>query len=119
MLKKTIIIGLFLVISIFAVNAAYAIDLNGTWFSNDGGTYYIRQMGNEVWWYGEAAAVSPLWSNTAHGTFDGIVALILNWADVPKGVTAGNGMLIIEVLSENDMLLIYGTGGFSGSEWAR
>jgi hypothetical protein len=27
-------------------------NLTGTWIANDGGTYYIRQTGNELWWAG-------------------------------------------------------------------
>jgi len=111
--------------SVFAVQAAYAqINLTGIWFCNDGGTYYITQgsdkVGNNiVRWYGESSPTSPLFANVATGTFDGVVALTLDWTDVPKGGTTGNGILIIEVLDVNDMALVYGTGGFAGTYWTR
>lgn len=28
------------------------INLTGTWKANDGGTYYMRNIGNDVWWRG-------------------------------------------------------------------
>jgi hypothetical protein len=28
------------------------INLTGTWKANDGGTYYIRNIGKDVWWLG-------------------------------------------------------------------
>jgi hypothetical protein len=28
------------------------INLTGAWKANDGGTYYIRNIGNDVWWLG-------------------------------------------------------------------
>jgi hypothetical protein len=30
-----------------------AQDLTGIWQNNDGGTYYIRQLGDVIWWFGE------------------------------------------------------------------
>jgi hypothetical protein len=43
----------------------YSYNLDGV-FSGGGGNYYIRQLGNEILWYGEEDAVSPTWSNVAH-----------------------------------------------------
>jgi hypothetical protein len=118
MFKKPVMIGLFLLIVVFSAGAAYGVDLTGTWNCNDGGTYYVRQIGDEVWWYGEKAAVSPFFANTAHGKTQG-VALVLDWADVPKGATASDGLLIIVVNSANSMDLVYATGSFSGTHWSR
>jgi len=36
----------------------YSYDLNGV-FSGAGGKYYIRQLGNEILWYGEEDALAP------------------------------------------------------------
>lgn len=30
-------------------------DMNGTWRGNDGGIYYVRQVGSNVWWLGVSA----------------------------------------------------------------
>ena len=40
-------------------------------FSGGGGKYYLRQLDNEILWYGEEDAVSPTWSNVAHGIIKG------------------------------------------------
>jgi hypothetical protein len=64
--------------------AACADDLTGVWRCNDGGSCYLRQLGDEVWWYGEASPDSPGWSNVANGRLHGN-SLRLKWADVPKG----------------------------------
>ncbi|MGD0886769.1 MAG: hypothetical protein ABSA46_18160 [Thermodesulfovibrionales bacterium] len=125
MFKKTLIVGLLLVTSVFAVQAAYAqgFNLTGTWqCTTDGSLYYIRQVNDEVWWYGEQMPTNPSFSNTAHGTFDGVIALMLNWADVPKGSTSSNGILLIEVTPPTAtaaamMMPVYQTGGFGCGMW--
>lgn len=50
---------------------AYAASLTGVWQGNDGARYYLRQVGKEVWWYGENDPVFPSFSNVAHGKLDG------------------------------------------------
>ena len=72
--------------------AAFGADLTGDWGCNDGGTYYIRQDGSSVWWYGEIAPENPSWSNVAYGEIVGN-QLHLKWADVPKGSVGGKGRL--------------------------
>jgi hypothetical protein len=51
-----ILIGLVLTINIYTQNSsaqvAQNINLTGTWKANDGGTYYIRNIGNDFWWLG-------------------------------------------------------------------
>jgi hypothetical protein len=116
MLKKAAI-SCFLLVSFFAF-PAFAVDLTGTWHADDGGTYYIRQIGSEVWWFGENDKVSPSFSNVAHGSSDDF-ALLLNWADVPKGVTTSSGLLAIEIISSTEMQAAYQSGGFSGTHWTR
>jgi hypothetical protein len=103
------------------VQAANAtINLTGTWVSlSDGALYYITQVGDEVWWYGESSSTSPFFANAARGTFDGTLALILNSVDVPKGATTSIGIFVIEVLDANDLSLVYATGGFRDSFWTR
>lgn len=94
---------------------AHAIDLTGVWRGNDSGTYYIRQVGNEVWWLGE---MLPTWSNVAHGKLsDGIVTL--SWADTQRGQTRNSGILVLRVTSDNRLEADQKTGGFGGSVWTR
>jgi hypothetical protein len=94
------------------------IDLTGAWNCDSGGKFYIRQVGNNVWWYGENAPTSPAWSNVAHGVLVGN-ELRLEWADVPKGRNMFSGNLVLKVESNSRMVAISKTGGFGGSVWSR
>ncbi len=100
---------------VFVSSSAFA-DLTGKWIADDSrSVYYIRQIGNEVLWYGEQKATSPNWSNVAHGRYAGR-RLTLRWADVPKGTIIQHGQLFIEVAGdEKFMKTISKTGGFGGS----
>jgi len=57
---------LFLVV--FSFPAIVFADLTGKWSCNDGGTYYMRQLGKEVFWMGERAPTNPSWSNPNRAT---------------------------------------------------
>jgi len=94
-------------------------DLTGRWSCNDGGTYYLRQTGEQVYWYGEAADVRPAWSNVFSGRInDGHITGI--WTDVPKGRTAASGRLQLVIEKNGSTLRIVNkTGGFDGSRWTR
>ncbi len=94
------------------------IDLSGQWQGNDGGIYYIRQVGNRVWWSGESANNGGDWSNVFQGTVAG-TRLTGNWADVPKGTSRQSGSLNLQLNSANRLSIVSQTGGFSGTEWTR
>jgi len=88
-------------------------------FSGGGGNYYIRQLGNEVLWYGEEVAVSPTWSNVAHGIIKGNI-ISVKWADVPKGSIMQSGSLVIQINSNDEMVLLEQTGEFFATDlWIR
>jgi hypothetical protein len=93
------------------------LNLSGVWNCDDGGKYYVRQLGNKVWWLGERTPTSPAWSNVAHGDLVGN-QLRLEWADVPKGSILQSGILLLEVTG-NKMTAKQKTGGFGGSNWSR
>jgi len=93
-------------------------DLTGLWNCDDGGKYYIRQMGNMIWWYGEATPTSPGWSNVMYGTISGDT-IKGNWADVPKGSTMNNGIMVLNIESNRRLNIISKTVGFGGSLWTR
>lgn len=101
----------------FTSQSASSLDLTGVWLCDDGGTYYIRQLGSSVYWYGENNPVSPQWSNVAYGKLDGDI-LVLMWADVPKGTNRVHGILVLRV-GPNAMSVIQKTGGFGGNRWWR
>lgn len=116
MSKKLCMLALA-VFMLLAVNAE-AYNLTGKWQGNDGGIYYIRQLGNTIWWYGENSPNNPSWSNVANGHISGNM-LNLQWSDVPKGSIMNNGNLTLEVLSEGKIVARNKTGGFGGSEWTK
>jgi len=93
-------------------------DLTGVWDCDDGGKYYLRQLGSSLWWYGELDPLSPSWSNVMYGTISGNT-INGNWADVPKGSIMQNGEMELRIESANRLVAIHKTGGFAGSVWTR
>jgi hypothetical protein len=88
-------------------------------FSGAGGKYYLRQLGNELLWYGEEDAVSPAWSNVAHGIIKGNT-ITVKWADVPKGEIMQSGNLVIRIKSNDELELVSQTGEFFATDsWTR
>lgn len=74
-------------------------ELTGAWAGNDSGVYYIRQVGDCVWWFGtEVKDIEPGttlqrgFANVASGRIVGN-QVDLEWADVPLGDTVNGGGL--------------------------
>jgi hypothetical protein len=96
-------------------------NLTGTWIGNDGGTYYIRETGAIVVWYGEApgrvgeARFANVFSGAWRGgSFSGF------WADVPKGGPTGNGELRIRRVNDFTLEKVDGSGSaFGATRWQR
>ena len=95
-----------------------SMDLTGVWNCDDGGKYYIRQLGTDVWWYGELDPNTPSWSNVMRGTISGNM-IEGEWSDVPKGSVMQYGNLALQIESGNKLVALSKTGGFSGSVWTR
>jgi hypothetical protein len=94
-------------------------DLTGTWYCDDGGTYYLRQLGGKLFWYGERSAASPGWANVLVGTVRG-QDVSGHWVDVPKGRTGNKGEIRLRVSAGgNGLEATSKTGGFGGSHWTR
>jgi hypothetical protein len=113
------------------LNAFAQGDLTGVWSCDDSGTYFIRQVGNIVWWYGESASsqslsqslnTNPAWANVAYGTITGD-NIVLFWADVPTGSSGFNSGSLALKYSYNQgtdtLSKQFDTGGFGGSQWTR
>lgn len=74
-------------------------ELTGAWQANEGGVYYIRQVGDCVWWFGtDVAEIEP--GTTGHFGFANVASgrlvgtqLDLEWADIPIGNILGAGGL--------------------------
>jgi hypothetical protein len=94
-------------------------DLSGVWNGNDGGTYYLNQVGERLFWYGESGARNPNWSNVFVGRVNAD-RVRGEWADVPKGRARNEGRLVLRVEAGGAVLVaIDKSGGFGGSRWVR
>ena len=94
------------------------LDLTGRWSCDDGGIYYVKQQGHVVWWSAEGSATEPGWSNAARGILSNCV-LTLEYSDVPNGNAAGYGTLVLEVLSNDEMVAREKPQSYSGYHWQR
>lgn len=94
-------------------------NLNGAWSGNDNGTYYLRQIGNTVVWFGEQNFTGnrPAFANVAVGTRSGD-NLTMDWVDVTKCNLKGQGKLRLKVTGTNTISKVSGSG-FGGSRWTR
>jgi hypothetical protein len=93
-------------------------DFTGKWRCNDGGIYLIRQVGTELWWYGQSQDAGKSWSNVFHGQIKGN-QVTGKWADVPHGRTRNSGDMSLQIVGNNKLRAIHKRGGFGGSEWTR
>jgi len=100
------------VIGCAAADPADAGELTGAWQGNDNGVYYIRQVGDCVWWFGtEVDEIEPGktgqrgFANVASGRMVG-TQVDLEWADVPLGNTVNGGGLTFFYDAENAQLTL-------------
>lgn len=91
-----------------------ASDLTGTWMCDDGGTYYVRQIGDDVVWFGEGRRFSNVFFAKRSGS-----TITGEWADVPKGSILQQGELSLSLEGSFSLARSSGTGGFGGSRWLR
>jgi len=108
-----------IVLAVATISTVWA-NLTGQWSCNDGGTYYLRQIGSRLHWYGEVGTgAQPAWTNVFNGSIrDGRITG--QWADVPKGRSSGSGKLVLEINNRGTVLRsMEKTGGFKGSRWVR
>ncbi len=94
------------------------INLTGVWSCNDGGVYYIRQDGDYVWWYGEEPGANPRWANVAYGTISA-KSLTIIYADVPAGISTGSGTIVMDIISNNELMAKDKPVSYVGSHWIR
>ena len=91
---------LMIAVSRIAADPPQAQDLTGIWNSNEGTTYYLRQVGNTLWWAGfngDPNSPIPVLANQFHrgiisaqvlrGTISGLT-VIGDWAEIPRQATA-------------------------------
>ena len=96
--------------------------LTDGWMSNGNNRYYVRQVEDEVVWFGEATFTTgqPAFANvfvgqrnSSTGLFDGI------FVDLPKGQNMGYGRLTVRQDSRDVFSLASRTGGFGEFRWTR
>jgi len=84
-----------------------AIDLTGTWAGDDQGVYYLRQLGDQVWWLGMSGLGQPLvargtdWTNVYVGTLSGDT-VTGTYADVPQGKILDKGPVVMKLTPTSD-----------------
>ena len=103
-------------------------ELTGAWDADDGGVYYIRQVGDCVWWFGtdlvdinSGQTGQRGFSNVAAGHMNGR-EIEMEWADVPIGEILGGGGLTLLVDEAADNLVVTeqrGVWGFGGTRLTR
>lgn len=104
-----------------------AIDLTGAWAGDDGGIYYLRQLGSVVWWNGMSGREgSPLdlgrdWNNVGRGVINGL-QIDVEWSDVPRSESAGYGTLSLNIQDDGkgniEIVKVSETGlGFGNEVW--
>jgi len=110
--------AVFVLLVILSAAPARGASLTGIWTGSDGGTYFVRQNGDDVWWFGRSADGGAAWTNVFHGTIDGDIVEGL-WSDVPLGAERQNGALDLQIVSDDHLTRTRQTGNFSGKEWTR
>jgi hypothetical protein len=87
-------------------------ELTGAWQGSDRGVYYIRQVGDCVWWFGtelddieRGVTEQNGFANVASGRLDG-TRLEVEWADLPMGDILGGGGLTFMYDAENGQLVL-------------
>ena len=99
-------------------------DLTGKWSANDGATYFIRQIGNKLWWFGALSLQEGTgFSNVFHGQLyaEGAAGPYIygDWQDVPFGNNRGYGQLVITLDPSGQKLFKSSGEGFSATEWTK
>jgi hypothetical protein len=110
------------VYSIDFITPSIRPDLTGVWAASDAGTYFIRQLGNTVWWLGLSRDRGRTFANVFRGTFTATIAggaIQGEWADVPMGGTLNSGSLRLNSPDTGTLNYVSDTGGFGGRIWEK
>jgi hypothetical protein len=97
----------------------------GGWVANDGGTYYLRQVGRSVYWTGLSGTpgtptFGTAFTNVFVGAWYDDRTIRGRWVDVPRGSILGSGTLTLRYLSSCRIVKTGETGsGFGASTWSR
>ncbi|MFZ1699290.1 MAG: hypothetical protein WBO10_17010 [Pyrinomonadaceae bacterium] len=88
---------------------ASAKDINGYFAADDGGAYFIRQIGNKIYWVGEDPKGG--YANIFAGTVTGN-KITGKWWDIPKGRAKGGGDLTLEITANGNLTKVTSSAPF-------
>lgn len=101
--------------------SANPASLTGTWMANDGGMYFLRQIGDTLWWLGLSGGLlhpGLQFCNVFHASVTES-AVSGEWSDVPRGATSCRGTLTLRPAGEDQLLRVAESGGYGASIWRR
>jgi hypothetical protein len=110
------------VYSLDLIQPSTRANLTGVWGASDVGTYYLRQLGQVVWWLGLSQDRGRTFANVFHGTLtpdQAGASLSGEWADVPLGITLQNGSLALHAPDFATLDVTSSTGGFGARRWEK
>lgn len=119
-MRKILYVLSLLAVSLAGIDAglAQAIDLTGVWHTGSGATFFVRQVGFEIWWYGTQSPTQTRWSNVTSGRLDGNMIRV-QWVDVPPGTSRNSGVLALRVLDANHLVVSENPNNFVSEDWSR
>src|SRR5437763_5243311 len=97
-------------------SAAAAKELNGYYEADNGGAYFIRQIGDDVYWFGEDP--NGAWANVLVGTINGNKITARFW-DVPKGKTLGMGEMVLQIQNDDSLIKLSSSTPFGTKSWKK
>ena len=97
-------------------SATAAKMLNGYYEADNGGAYFVRQIGDSVYWFGEDP--NGAWANVLVGTISGNKITARFW-DVPKGKTQGMGEMILQIQNDDSLVKLSSTTPFGTKSWKK
>ena len=95
---------------------AQRVDLTGYWKDDAGGSYQIRQVGNNVFWINDGR---PNFLNALFGNVEGNL-LRGSWSDLPESKWQGSGTLLLRIESNDRLVRVSSSGSnYGGSVLTR
>lgn len=96
--------------------SAQVPDLSGVWRTQTGATFYVRQIGREIWWFGTQSANRPQWTSVAGGkVINGVITV--RWVDVPAAEGRRDGFVELRLVGPNHLAVIGNPNNFLLSDW--
>jgi hypothetical protein len=110
----------------FAWERAQPTTLSGVWHGSDSGTYYVRQLGREIWWLGLSRDQGRSFANVFRGSVGESGTVAGQWVDVPMGVggVLSGGTLVLtgdqpDTQVSTTLTKIQETANFGAGAWIK